>query len=264
MGARSAKLTPSIGPMTATYGVVIGLVRRGVDSAIVERLSSRWTLGLAICLGVAFAALPTRARTEVDPTDDALRIYAVHVVSHPEPPWPLYGIYLGRGLIITAAHVVDRWKPTSIRFADQELPATTVKAGTFEKEDLTLLSVDEGLLPIKLRLRRMPLCQMSSWPGEQVVVAIPEGTARSKILTPYALPRDVRYRFPTVIKDVATTGNSGSGVFDVGRKCLLGIMSRKIQVRANPFDPKSEMKDLAKYFVPAKTIAEFIPSEYHF
>jgi hypothetical protein len=33
-----------------------------------------------------------------------------------------------------------------------------------------------------------------------------------------------------VIKDVATTGNSGSGVFDLGQKCLLGIMSRKISV----------------------------------
>ena len=56
---------------------------------------------------------------EIDPTDDALRIYAVHVVPHPEPPWPLYGIYLGRGLVITAAHVVGRWKPISIRFADR-------------------------------------------------------------------------------------------------------------------------------------------------
>ena len=237
LGARFAKLTPSIGRMTATCGVVTGLARRAADSSVVLRILSGL---LAICLGVALAALPTLARTEIDATDDALRIYAVHVVSHPEPPWPLYGIYLGRGLVITAAHVVDRWKPTWVRFADQELPAKILKPGAFEKEDLTLLSVDEQLLPIKLRLRRMPLCQVSPWPGEPVVVAIPEGTARSQILTPYALPRDVRSRFPTVIKDVATTGNSGSGVFDVGHKCLLGIMSRKIQVRSNPFDAKSE------------------------
>jgi hypothetical protein len=261
LGARFAKPTPSIGPMTATCGVVTGLARRAADSSVVLRILSGL---LAICLGVALAALPTLARTEIDATDDALRIYAVHVVSHPEPPWPLYGIYLGRGLVITAAHVVDRWKPTWVRFADQELPAKILKPGAFEKEDLTLLSVDAQLLPIKLRLRRMPLCQVSPWPGEPVVVAIPEGTARSQILTPYALPRDVRSRFPTVIKDVATTGNSGSGVFDVGHKCLLGIMSRKIQVRSNPFDAKSELKDLAKYFVPAKMIADFIPSEYRF
>jgi hypothetical protein len=41
-----------------------------------------------------------------------------------------------------------------------------------------------------------------------------------------------------VISDVATTGNSGSGVFDAGQKCLLGIMSRKITVRANTPDEK--------------------------
>jgi hypothetical protein len=64
-----------------------------------------------------------------------------------------------------------------------------------------------------------------------------------------------------VISDVATTGNSGSGVFDAGQKCLLGIMSRKIQTRAAA---ESEPKDIAKYFVPASTIAEFIPAEYRF
>ena len=73
-----------------------------------------------------------------------------------------------------------------------------------------------------------------------------------------------RTRFPTVIRDVATTGNSGSGVFDLERKCLLGIMSRKIQIPSSRSDGGSEMLDLAKYFVPAKTISEFIPIEYHF
>ena len=46
-------------------------------------------------------------------------------------------------------------------------------------------------------------------------------------------PLNVQKRFSTVISDVATTGNSGSGVFDAGQKCLLGIMSRKITARPN-------------------------------
>jgi hypothetical protein len=50
-------------------------------------------------------------------------------------------------------------------------------------------------------------------------------------------------------------------VFDAERKCLLGIMSRKIQVRSNS---EGELKDLAKYFVPASTIASFIPTEFRF
>ena len=56
-----------------------------------------------------------------------------------------------------------------------------------------------------------------------------------------------------MIQDVATTGNSGSGVFAAGGKCLLGLMSRKIFIR--PIGPKVETRDMANYFVPAATIA---------
>jgi hypothetical protein len=56
-----------------------------------------------------------------------------------------------------------------------------------------------------------------------------------------------------VIQDVATTGNSGSGVFAAGGKCLLGLMSRKFFIR--PIGPNVETRDIAKYFVPAATIA---------
>ena len=83
-------------------------------------------------------------------------------------------------------------------------------------------------------------------------------------MSPQLLPVQYRARFSTVISDVATTGNSGSGVFDAANKCLLGIMSRKIQVRPEGADPKREFKDLAKYFVPAAAITAFIPSQYHF
>jgi hypothetical protein len=113
-------------------------------------------------------------------------------------------------------------------------------------------------------MRRMPLCENKPWPGEPVIVAIPKGTARSHIMLPTLLPANVRERFSTVIRDVATTGNSGSGVFDAGQKCLLGIMSRKITVRPTSADKESEQKDIAKYFVPASTIRAFIPAEYRF
>jgi hypothetical protein len=115
-----------------------------------------------------------------------------------------------------------------------------------------------------MRMRRMPLCDNKPWPGEPVIVAIPEGTARSHIMLPSLLPANIPKRFSTVISDVATTGNSGSGVFDAGQKCLLGIMSRKIFVRPASADKESEQKDIAKYFVPASTIRTFIPTEYRF
>ena len=218
---------------------------------------------IGCCLAVAALALLGAAAP--DPADDSLRIYAVNIIQDPPQSWTGYGIYLGKGLVITAAHVVGKASNTkpSVRIAGMDLPASAVKEGSFRWVDLTLLSIDEQKLPVSLRMRRMPLCDRPAWPGEPVIVAVPEGTARSHIMSPQLLPPASRMRFPTVISDVATTGNSGSGVFDAGRKCLLGIMSRKIQVRTSN-DPEGELKDLAKYFVPASTIAAFIPIEYRF
>jgi len=166
-------------------------------------------------------------------------------------------------LVITASHVLGSASHTEpiVRIAGMDLPAKTIRQSPYEWMDLTLLSADEQKLPIYLRMRRMPLCENAPWVGKPVIVAIPEGTARSRVMSPSLLPPPYRTIFSTVISDVATTGNSGSGVFDAGQKCLLGIMSRKIFTRA---DAGSEPKDIAKYFVPASTIRAFISKEYRF
>jgi hypothetical protein len=76
------------------------------------------------------------------------------------------------------------------------------------------------------------------------------GTTRSHILSPVILSFSLRSKFSTLIADVATTGNSESGMFDPNHECLLGIMSRKFIIAG---------VDIAKYFVPASEIREFIP-----
>jgi hypothetical protein len=213
------------------------------------------------CL-LAAALAPTESRAQSDDAD--LKAFAVHINRTPQQPWPGYGIYLGSGLILTAAHVpgnVALTKPHVV-IAGQDLPASLVKQGNLDTVDLTLLSVDATQLPVRLQMRRMPLCERASYPGEAVVVAIPEGTARSRILPPQAIPPDLRGRFDTVIADVATTGNSGSGVFDAADRCLLGIMARKISIvqRGSRLGaPVVATRDIAKYFVPARVIKAFIP-----
>ena len=197
-------------------------------------------------------------------TDDSLLVYAVNIHQTPMQSWgPGYGIYLGKGLFVTAAHVAGHtwFTRPKVAIAGEEFPTKVVKAGDFETIDLTLLSVDETRLPSRLALRRNPLCQQPPWPGEPVITVVPEGTARSRIMSPQRLPVSVR-RFDTVISDVALTGNSGSGVFDAKKKCLLGIMSRKItEYRTRKSTGKPEPYDIAKYFVPASVIAQFIPAE---
>ena len=220
-------------------------------------------------LGLGFAvatALSAGAATSAQGLSDAnsLTAVAVHINRTPRQAWPGYGMYLGAGLVLTAAHVpgqVAETKPHVV-IAGQDLPAALVKQGSLDDIDLTLLSVDSTKLPVRLQMRRTPLCERPSYSGEAVIVAIPEGTASSHVLPPAAVPKDLRGRFNTVIGDVATTGNSGSGVFDARDQCLLGIISRKISIgiRENISSAPVRMKDIAKYFVPVRDIKAFFPA----
>ena len=218
------------------------------------------------CVALAVALTPTLARAQSDQAN--LKAFAVHINRTPQQPWPGYGVYLGNGLILTAAHVagdVAQTKPHVV-IAGQDLPATLIKQGSLEGVDLTLLSIDGTKLPVGLQMRRTPLCERPPYAGERVIVAIPEGTAPSRVLPRQAIPADLRGRFDTDIADVATTGNSGSGVFDAADLCLLGIMSRKISILQRPLKPGAPARttDIAKYFVPAAEIRAFIPQTVSF
>lgn len=218
------------------------------------------------CAALALALTPALARAQSNQA--GLKAFAVHINRTPPQPWPGYGVYLGNGLILTAAHVagdVGQTKP-HVLIAGQDLPAQLVKQGSLETVDLTLLSIDGTKLPVGLQMRRTPLCERAPYPGEAVVVAIPEGTAPSRILPRQAIPPDLRGRFDTNIADVATTGNSGSGVFDAANLCLLGIMSRKISIArpALKIGAPPRTTDIAKYFVPAAVIKAFVPRDVSF
>jgi hypothetical protein len=223
-----------------------------------ERLPMRTRLLFGLLVVMLLAG-----RSWAENFDDSLIAYAVNVHRTPMQTWgPGYGIYLGNGVFITAAHVVGRaWltRPKVV-IAGQEYPTSVVKEGSFEGTDLTLLSVEESLLPMRLRLRQTTLCMEPPRPGQDVVTVIPEAVVHSHILAPARIPVTVR-RFSTAIADVAQTGNSGSGVFDAEHRCLLGIMSRKIsQMRVEPRTGRRETNDIAKYFVPASEIAAFMPA----
>jgi hypothetical protein len=218
------------------------------------------------CALLAIALMPTLGRAQSDPA--GLSPLAVHINRTPKQSWPGYGIYLGNGFVLTAAHVpgdVAQTKPHVV-IAGQDLPATLIKQGSLDSVDLTLLSIDATKLPVDLQMRRTPLCKHPPFAGERVIVAIPERTAPSRILPREAIPADLRGRFDTAIADVASTGNSGSGVFDAGDLCLLGIMSRKLSIVQQPLKigAPARTTDIAKYFVPVAQIKAFIPQNASF
>jgi hypothetical protein len=167
---------------------------------------------------------------------------------------PGAGVYLNSGLVITAAHLTAIDATMGVNIGGVNLPAKLLKQGTFQDTDLSLLMFDEDKLPAGKVLPRMPLCEAPPWPGDEVIVVDAERAARSHIVSPQMIPPMWRNKFSTLIGDVATTGNSGSGVFDPNRKCLLGIMSRKF------LSPTGE--GIAKYFVSAAIIRDFMPAEF--
>ena len=80
------------------------------------------------CAALAIALTPIPGRAQTDHAD--LKAFAVHINRTPQQPWPGYGVYLGNGLILTAAHVagnVEQTKP-HVLIAGQDLPAALVEA----------------------------------------------------------------------------------------------------------------------------------------
>jgi len=227
-------------------------------------------VGLIAAAALSVPAQAQNAPSAVADPDQSLRLYAVHVVRVPKENWTGEGVYLGNGLVLTAGHVAGAfWNTVQVEIAGQQLATEVLKRGSFSGIDLALLSIDAQKLPVSLRLRRMPVCPLPSWPGEAVIVATPEGIARSRVVLPAMLPRGLDPKFRTAISDVATTGNSGSGVFDAWRKCLMGIISGKISTKIRPGrtlknNGPVDSRDIAKFFVPAPVISAFIPPEDHF
>lgn len=218
-------------------------------------------LGLFLVIATAFYA-PARAQS----TGASLRIYAVNVVKKAPfgDPFNGYGIYLGRGLVITAFHVIGRLgflKNPHVLVAGENLRATIIKEGSLEETDLTLLSIDMERLPISLQMRLNPLCKQPTRPGQNVFVVYPEKVERSRIVSPLSVAPEFRKKFDTLM---AEPGGSGAGVFDADRKCLRGIVSRKMPrydyLKAGT-KVTARVVGEAGYFVSASLIADFIPAE---
>jgi len=214
-------------------------------------------LFLAFVVGATCLVTPLRAES----TDDSLGIYAVAFSKTPllRPRYSGAAIYLGRGYVLTVTHLVGRWTLfTNLRvhIGGQELPATVVKKS--RELDLTLLSVDETLLPVSLRLRRNPICTSPVKAGQDVVVVVRGKTARSRIMSPELIHPQDRAGYDSFITELPA--GSGAGVFHADKKCLLGVLSKRVLKYKKPQEDDQapeEPDELAGYFIPASKIGNF-------
>jgi hypothetical protein len=218
-------------------------------------------LGLII---ITMINIPTPLHAQAD--DKALQIYAVNVVKTPpfKKPFTGYGVYLGQGLVLTAAHVVGHWPfftHPRVLLAGQDLPVTIIKQGSFETTDLALLSVDAERLPVSLRLRRNPICKIPPRIGMEVVDVEPQATTRAKIISPFLIRPSLQQRFDSLMDSPKA---SGSAIFDPERKCLLGIVSAKVEKYAYGMWKGRVVwapSGYAGYFVSAAKITNFLPQD---
>jgi hypothetical protein len=213
-------------------------------------------------LNIVMINIRTPLHAQAD--DDALRTYAVNVVKTPPFQKPLtgYGVYLGQGLVLTAAHVVGHWPfftHPRVLVAGQDLPVTIIKQGSYETTDLALLSVDAESLPVSLRLRRNPICKIPPTVGMEVVDVEPQATTRAHIISPFLILPSLQRRFDSLIDSPKA---SGSAIFDPERKCLLGIVSAKVEKYAYGMWKGRLVwapNGYAGYFVSAAKIGNFLP-----
>jgi hypothetical protein len=229
-----------------------------------------------IFASIAVLAMVSPCRAAEPPAGGGLERYAVKILRGPAIDGAYVrkgaGIYIGHGLILTASHVAGEPSSGAVLLAGfgfGNLVALYVKQGSYAGVDATLLSVDSTQFPGEVRtLPPLSLCDKDPVPGQDVVVVGPDGNvSRSHIVSPMVLDGlvapDVAVKLTTLIGDVDTTGNSGTGVFDAGTHCLMGIMSRRIDRVYTSFaglEPKKTIEGVAKYFVSARLMRSYFGS----
>src|ERR1700730_1970629 len=123
------------------------------DSQIIREMKSKVNIASALArffgipspLAAAFLFVIFIQPSYADQGDETFLVYAVNIDMH---SWRGNGIYLGKGLFLTAAHVIGRsWltRP-EIVIAGQRYPTRVIKEGSSSGTDLTLLAVEESLL----------------------------------------------------------------------------------------------------------------------
>lgn len=165
------------------------------------------------------------------------------------------GVFLGGGLILTAAHVV-RLNPTD-QTATVILDGwkTAAKIAAFDPGglDLALLQIDGGEISSARRALRASLCTAPAAPNQPVIVAAQGAVSLSRTITQPIRSPALTGDWTDILATGYTHGASGGGVFDATKGCLMGIII--IEATA----PGVELTQ----FLPAAKIAPFLMRAIH-
>jgi S1-C subfamily serine protease len=165
------------------------------------------------------------------------------------------GIYIGGGLVLTAAHVVnyDPAHPGVTIRLDGALVRGEVIFDSLQKDtDLALIKLEASALSAKRRQQAyVAVCARNAAPERKVLVVQELDVKQSVTLD--APLRTIGKDGTNILMMPVRPGNSGTGVFDQESGCLLGVV---LQEAGGALDGR-RLDDVA-IFSPSSSIAPFL------
>lgn len=161
------------------------------------------------------------------------------------------GVYLGNGLVLTAAHVikVDPANPSASVILDGWKTEAKLVAIGQGAVDLALLKVDPAELSRQRRdMKPLDVCTLGTAPNQPVVVAALGSVSLSRTVGAPIRSPALSGDWSDILATGYGHGASGGGLFDAGKGCLAGIII--IEATA----PGVELTQ----FVPAPEISVFL------
>ena len=150
-----------------------------------------------ICLAIS--------ASHAEPMDNWVQDYVVQFLGGDEQNAGGAGVYLGNGLVISAAHVAGGTGRVCVRSDGQNKvlfrSAHQDQASFPEARTLSLISYGPGRqfrISAPCGERRMTLCQEQPPTGAPVILAAPQGITRTTIASPTLISPEYRTKFSTL------------------------------------------------------------------
>jgi hypothetical protein len=172
------------------------------------------------------------------------------------------GVFLGDGLVLTAAHVVKvdpGNRKVTVLLDGWRRDGTLVADGQTENIDLALIKIPSEELDEKRRTQApVAICAGNPGPSQPVVVAS-LGTLSNAVTVSTPITSDLQMgSWTNLLSTGYHQGNSGGGVFDPRHGCLWGILNMEL---SGPSKTDGRFLDLTA-FVPASKITQYLDA-YH-